>query len=100
MTQVDKCSSWNGGIAPLEWLADCSRAYHASMERRIFSVNTFLETSLGLLNDGTVILHDFLLLLFNYIDRHIVQFYIIVCSVFHTCVLILNLNLNLNVHKF
>ena len=40
------------------------------MERRISSVNTFLEPSLGLLNVGIVIpiLNDFLFLQFNYID--------------------------------
>ena len=84
----------------MEWLAHCSRAYHVSMEQRISSVNTFLETSLGLLNVIILILHDFLLLLFNYSDRDIVQLCIIVCSVFHTCTLILNLNLNVNVHEF
>ena len=83
MTQVDQCSSWNGGITPLECLAHCSRAYHASMERQIFSLNTFLETSLCLLNDSVVILHDFLLLLFHLIDCHIIQLYIIVCLGFH-----------------
>ena len=67
---------------------------------RFSILKAVLETSLGLLNEGIVILLDFLLLLFYLIDCHIIQLYIIVCSGFHTCVLILNLNLNVNVHEF